>query len=191
MFSGQLVNFIMPKRKLSVRERREATAPVASANSTVIKVKLKGKPRGKSFEKGHGYGAEHRFKPGVSGNPSGRSRAQQIAASKISECAITRLGEVGTKRLLKLAANKSYCQKLADEWIAAGLAGNVGAIAALADRVEGRPGVASPVDGEQSPLAMLILSMNARSDEIGPSEGRQRQLTGGEENGSNEETTTS
>lgn len=157
--------------KLSKRVSREEIAPAASA---VIKVKPKGKPRGKSFEKGHGYGAEHRFKPGQSGNPSGRSRAEQVAAAKISEALVTRLGQIGNKKLLQSAGSKSFCERLADQWIAAGLAGNVGAISALADRVEGRPGVASPDDGDKSPLAMLILSMNQRSDELGPAEGMER-----------------
>ncbi len=162
-----------------VRVSRAESTPAASANSTVIKIKPKGKPRGKSFEKGHGYGVEHRFKPGQSGNPSGRSRAQQIAAAKISEAAITRLGQIGSTKLLQAAGSKSYCERLADQWIAAGLAGNVGAIVSLSERVEGRPGVASPDDGEQSPLAMLILSMDRISDEIGPPEGREKkQLPG-------------
>ena len=166
------------RKKFRKGESGEKFAPVASANPIAFTIKPKRKPRGRSFEKGHGYGAEHRFKKGQSGNPSGRSRAEQIASAKISECLVSRLGEVGTKRLLKLAANKSYCQKLADEWIAAGLAGNVGAISSLADRIEGRPAVSVSMDGDDSPIAILIASMDQRSDEIGPAENSSRQLKG-------------
>jgi Family of unknown function (DUF5681) len=175
---------VKKRSKLSTRASREKITPAASP----IKIKPKAKPRGKSFEPGNGFGSEHRFKPGQSGNPNGRSSAAQKASALISKALMDRLPQVGTRRLLR-RGRRTFTQKLADTWIESGLAGNVGAISGIAERLEGRPAVSISMDGNENPISILIASMNDRSDAIGLAEGRQRQLTeGGEDDGPNEET---
>jgi hypothetical protein len=133
---------IVAKRKLRERPTHEELAPVP-------RVKVKKKPRGRSFEKGNGFGSATRYKPGQSGNLLGRP-----ACKEISKALRERL-ESDTP----LPA-RTYAEKLAKEWIEQGLAGNVGAIVSAADRVEGRPGVSVTL-GEVGPIDMLIASMES------------------------------
>ncbi len=157
----------MAKRNFPKRVSGETFAP-----ETSLKVRIKKRPRGKSFERGNGFGSATRFKPGQSGNPSGRPRNAEIG-----KAVRARLSEVAHHDKHK----RTYAELIADEWIAQGLQGNVAALSSLAERAEGRVPVASPGDGEQSPLAMLILSMNSRSAEIGPPENSTHQLEGADE----------
>lgn len=142
-------------------------------------VKLKKKPRGKSFEPGNGFGSQYRFKPGQSGNPSGRSTEEQKAAAEISKALAARLVQVGSKRLLK-TRGRTFTEKLADEWIRQGLHGNWQSIAALADRLEGKPAVTVNGGGTDN-LQLLIMEMRNTSKRIGPPEGAVHVLPSGEE----------
>jgi Family of unknown function (DUF5681) len=166
----------MKKRsKLATRvSREEEITPVASP----IKIKPKAKPRGKSFEPGNGFGSEHRFKKGQSGNPNGRSSAAQKASALISEALIERLPQVGSRRLLR-GKKRSFTQKLADEWIESGLDGNINAISGISNRIEGSPAVTVNGDGNSDGgLAILIASMDNYSDAVGLAEGNPNLLKG-------------
>lgn len=176
---------IAKSSKLSVRESREQLALAASRKA------LKKKARGRSFAKGNTVGAAFHFKPGQSGNPSGRTSEEQRAAALISKALIARLPQKGSKRLLN-SAGRTFTQKLADKMVESGLDGDVGAIVAIADRIEGKPAVSIVGDGNESPIAILIASMNDRSDLIGPAEGMERKrLIEGGDDGREEETTAS
>jgi hypothetical protein len=128
-----------------------------------LSVKLKKRPRGRSFEKGNGFGAAHRYKPGESGNPGGRTKCAEISAAlraKLkSEFSLPRAG-------------RTYAEKLVDEWVEQGLGGNTAAIAAIADRAEGRPLVSVSVfDAANDPLNKLVEFMAEESARLGPPEG--------------------
>jgi hypothetical protein len=133
---------IVAKRKLRERVTHEELAPVP-------RVKVKKKPRGRSFEPGNGFGSATRYKKGESGNPSGRP-----ACKEISKALRERLESD------KPLPARTYAEKLAKEWVEQGLGGNVSAIVSAADRVEGRPGVAGG-GGEVGPIDMLIASMES------------------------------
>lgn len=127
-------------------------------------VRLKKRPRGKPFEKGNGFGAATRFVKGMpSPNPGGRPSNKEI-----SKAVRARLSEKypGDPR------KRTYAEKIVDVWISRGLAGNISAIAAIADRAEGRPGVSIAFTDQTDPLAQLIASMDEASRHIGPPEGQ-------------------
>jgi hypothetical protein len=52
-------------------------APVISPPT----VRVKKKPRGKSFEPGNCFGSEHRFKKGICPNPGGRAKSHEISVA--------------------------------------------------------------------------------------------------------------
>ena len=140
------------------RVKKRKPAPVLSA----LGVKLKGRPRGKSFEPGHGYGAEHRFKPGQSGNPGGRPKSAELSTALRAKL------KSDTTRKLKA---RTYAEKLCDELVEQGLLGNVSAIIAIGDRTEGKPAVTILDDGRPDAVLQLIEGMTQRSREIGHPEG--------------------
>jgi len=144
---------------------KQKLAPAGSA-----KLKLKKKPRGKPFQKGHLIGAEFRFQPGASGNPSGRSSEQQRADAMISKALAQRLAEVGSRRRLKRSPGRTFTQKLADEWILQGLAGSWQAISALSNRLEGCPSATLISDGP-NPLDLLLIGMTKQAADMGLPEG--------------------
>ncbi len=148
---------------------------------------LKKRPRGRAFAKNNSYGLATRWKKGTSGNPNGRTSEQQKIGSLISKALCARLPQIGGKALLQ-SPSRTYTEKLADEWIAQGLAGNVGAIVTIAERLEGKAATSVTVDQGQDAIAILVASMDDRSDEIGLAEGRQRQLTAGADENGQEET---
>jgi hypothetical protein len=127
--------------KLSKRERRVKTAPATSA----LTVRVKGKPRGKMFQPGHGYGAEFRFKPGRSGNPSGRPHCKEISKALRERLA----SEV------PLPA-KTGAEKIAKKWFEESLGGNIAAMTSLADRAEGKPAVTMSVNEGADNIPMLL-----------------------------------
>jgi hypothetical protein len=125
----------------------------------VPSVKIKKRPRGKPFEKGHGFGAEHRFKPGQSGNPEGRPKCKEISKALRELLASER----------RLPA-KTGAEKIARKWFEQGLLGNVAALVSLADRCEGRPNISISSDGTGDNLPLLIAGMYERHMDIGPPE---------------------
>jgi hypothetical protein len=166
----------MPKLSKRVRKHsHKKSSPVLSA----LGVKVKGRPRGKSFEPGHGYGAEHRFKPGQSGNPGGRPKSAELSTALKAKL------KSDTTRKLK---SRTYAEKLCDELVEQGLLGNVSAITAIGDRTEGKPAVTILDDGRPNQLTLLIDSMTERSREIGHPEGWMPPLLeSGEEEGVTED----
>jgi len=134
-------------RKVSKRVSTQDSTPPLS----VIGPKPKARPRGKSFEKGNGFGSEHRFKKGCpSPNPGGRPKSAYI-----SEALRAKLKSETTKPLKA----RTYAEKLVDEWVEQGLDGNVAAIAAIADRAEGRPAITVVSDGRPDNLTLWCESI--------------------------------
>ena len=63
-------------RKIRKRSIRGKLAPVISAPE----IRIKKRPRGKSFEKGNGFGSEFRFVKGMpSPNPGGRPKTAKLS----------------------------------------------------------------------------------------------------------------
>src|ERR1700722_5962867 len=126
--------------------RRKKLAPVFDA----VLPKVKKRPRGRPFPKGHTFGLAPRFKKGERANPHGRPKSAEISK------ALRKLpaSEVNLPR-----AGRTYAEQLVAAWIRLGLGGNAAAISAIADRAEGRPPVALSIDGGADPLTELIGSM--------------------------------
>jgi hypothetical protein len=122
-------------------------------------IRVKKRPRGKSFEPGNGFGSATRYKKGESGNPQGRPACKEIS-----------------KALRALLAShkslpaKTGAEKLAREWFKQSLHGNVAAIVSLADRTEGRPSISISHDGSGDNLTLILAAMGERSRDIGPPE---------------------
>jgi hypothetical protein len=136
--------------------------------SKVSIVRIKKRPRGKSFEPGNGFGSEHRFKKGMpSANPSGRPLCKEISKALNERLA-------ATKPILA----KTGAEKIAKVWEQQARDGNIAAIVSLANRVEGCPATSVTVNEETNKLLDLAyVRWDERSDQIGPPEGQvQRQL---------------
>ena len=151
-----------------VREERDASGSAPA--SGLIKIKPKGRPRGKPFKKNNNYGVTSRFKPGQSGNPKGRSSEEARAASLLSKALIEVLPMIGNRASLK-GVGRTFTQKLAGVWIEQGLKGNVAAITTIADRIEGKPAVSMLVDGSTNQIAILMEGFANVSKKIGKPEG--------------------
>jgi hypothetical protein len=130
----------------------------------------KGKPRGKAFTKNNEQGIATRFKAGVSGNPKGRSSEEQRAAAFLSKALFERLPQIASKAGLH-KRGRTFTQKVADVWIEQALDGNVGAIVAMANRIEGCPATSVAVSGTEDPLAILLGMMHEESGRLGRPEG--------------------
>ncbi len=126
-----------------------------------IRIKVKGKPRGKPFPKKHNIGAATRYKPGQSGNPSGKP-----AHSSISKALRARLAEPALGDKL----GRTIATLIADSWIAEAVRGNVPALASLADRTEGRPLISAP-PGAPSNFLDYIKTVQLLSMQLGAPEG--------------------
>lgn len=136
-----------------------------ASDTSVTKVsifRVKKKPRGRSFEPGNGFGAEHRFKPGVSGNLSGRPLCKEVNAASRSFLAsgIHKSPRAQTNAEAIVAAQGRKAKK-----------GDLGAAQFLADRAEGRPAISVSMDPSGDNLAVIAAYMTNRSKEIGPPEG--------------------
>ncbi len=162
----------MPSKKFSGKGVRHAGTPV-------LRRKKRLRPRGKPFERGNTCGVRTRFVKGKSGNPGGCPKYK-----KISEACRA----IVAKGLNEVIVIESYADALALRWLKEALKGNISAGRELADRGEGKPAQSLFVDGNDNPISILIASMDARSDQVGLAEGRERQLTQGEDgNGPGEE----
>jgi hypothetical protein len=147
--------------KPAKRVKKQKLTPALSV-TPAFSIRTKKRPRGRSFEKGAGWGSEYRFKKGQSGNPGGRPKCAEISAALRAKL------KSETTRKLK---GRTYAEKLVDEWVEQGLDGNVSAISAIADRAEGRPAVTIVGDGRPDAVTLLIEGMTNKSREIGPPEG--------------------
>jgi hypothetical protein len=160
--------------KLSKRESKQRLAPVTS----VIQVRVKQRPRGRSFEKGNGFGSEYRFVKGQpSANPSGRPLCKEITKALVERLASA----------TPLPA-KTGAEKIAKKWFEQSMDGNVAAIVSLANRVEGCPATSVAVNGAGDNLPLLLEGLARIHAERYPEgaeddEGDFPQLTEGTEDG--------
>ena len=139
-------------------------------DTRVIAVRIKRKPRGKSFQPGNGFGSEFRFKKGMpSANPSGRPRCKEI-----SKALRQRLESD------KPLPAKTGAEKIAKVWEEQARRGNIAAIVALANRVEGCPATTIINNGPDN-LDVLIGLMNEEHERLGQPEGMIPRLPEGDE----------
>lgn len=167
----------MPSKKFSGKGVRHGAARAATPD---LRHKKRLRPRGKPFERGNTCGVRTRFVKGKSGNPGGCPKYKKVSES----CrAILASG------LNEVFVIESYSDAVALRWLKEALKGNISAGRELVDRSEGKPAQSLFVEGNDNPVAILIASMDQRSDTIGPAEGMDpKRLTKGDENGSDEET---
>ena len=143
-------------KSLKVRKRvsKERFTPVLS-------VKVKMRPRGKSFEQGNGFGAEYRFQPGESGNPGGRPKSAVLSAALRAKL---------KSDVVKKLTSRTFAEKLCDKLVEEGLDGNVNAIVAIGDRTEGKPAVTMSVNEGADGIKTLIEICHAKYNELEPTE---------------------
>lgn len=139
--------------------RKRSSSKLAPVTS-VIQVRVKQRPRGRSFEKGNGFGSEYRFVKGQpSANPSGRPLCKEI-----------------TKALVERLASatpipaKTGAEKIAKKWFEQSMDGNIPAIISLANRVEGCPATAVTVNGSGDNISIFCAHMAAKAEQLGPPE---------------------
>jgi hypothetical protein len=124
--------------------------------------KTKKRPRGRPFPKGDNpVGLSTRFRKGESGNPHGRPKSAEISKALRKLLA----AEVSLPR-----KGRTYAEKLVTKWVEKGLGGNTAAIAAIADRAEGRPNISISTDGSGDNLTLILAAMSERHAQIGPPE---------------------
>ncbi len=172
----------MAKRKFLKRVRQVATAPKAAQYAPILKPKAK--PRGTPFQPGNRYGLATRFKPGNCANPEGRPSLKKMNAACVDALArIVPKEELRASGLPLGLFGLTYAEIATFILKTEGLRGNLQAIEQLVDRAEGKPATSLTVDQGDS-IALLMLSMDQRSDTIGPSEGREpKRLAEGGESG--------
>lgn len=133
----------MPLRKNISRGRAaRGLAPVT---------KRKCAPRGRAFLRGNSAGAAHRWKPGQSGNPSGRPKSKLI-----SEALRWMLSTPPDEVIVPASRAETLAWRLIRE----GQRGKIGAVIECADRTEGRAHVSMSVNTEADPIRELIASTN-------------------------------
>jgi uncharacterized protein DUF5681 len=140
-------------------------------------IRLKKRPRGKSFEPGNSYGLATRFQKGNRANPGGRP-----SYKKYSE-ALRALVAADPDETFEINSNAAA---LAARVVKMGKKGNISAIREIGDRCEGRPAITVHSDGSPDQIMLLVEAMTERSREIGHPEGWVPALESGEEQ---EETT--
>jgi Family of unknown function (DUF5681) len=149
----------MPKNP---NTRKRVSSGKTAPDTSAIRLKVKGKPRGKSFEPGHGHGAAWRYKPGESGNLSGRPKDKQISK------ALRRRLE-STEPLPK--RGRTGAEVLSDKWYELAKNGNVVALASLADRAEGRPSISVGINDGNAGLLELVGAVERVHVQLGHPEG--------------------
>jgi len=132
-------------------------------------VNAKKKPAGNT---GRNTAGLRPWKPGQSGNPSGRPKRKPLtdAYAAILDKKIPR--EVAAR--LKLLGQPTYAQVIAISLAKEAIKGKVNAAAELADRVEGR--ITTPGDSPENPLHIhvedvrneLIAALDRRADQRAP-----------------------
>jgi hypothetical protein len=163
---------IVAKRKLRERVTHGELAPPTTQRAPVIK--LRKKPRGRPFKKGNKYGLASRFRQGEpSANPEGRpSYKKQNEACREQLAAVVPLHELHAAKLPAHLIGRTYAEVNAWVMEQEGMRGNISALAEIADRAEGRPGVAASSVGEVGPIDLLIASMEQyHSEHFGVPEG--------------------
>jgi len=134
-------------------------------------LRVKKKPRGRSFEPGNGFGAEHRFVKGQPpANPGGRPKCKEISKALRERLASD-----------KPIKAKTGAEKLANAWYEQASDGNIAALVSLADRCEGRPATTVVMGEREDVLGPLLESVQGMY-ELEQRKAGVRQLTTGDEN---------
>src|SRR5271156_1540345 len=108
----------------SAKGGKSVTRGALTPDTRVSIVRIKKRPRGKSFQPGNGFGSEHRFKKGMpSANPSGRPLCKEISVALRDRLASDR----------PIPA-KTYAEKVAKKWLDESLDGNIAAIVSMSNR---------------------------------------------------------
>jgi Family of unknown function (DUF5681) len=150
------------QKSRSPKTRGRVRSGKSAPESSAIRLKVKGKPRGKSFEPGNGHGSSWRFKPGESGNPSGRPRHKEI--SKALRARLESQGPLPKR-------GRTGAEVLADKWFEQAENGNVVALASLADRAEGRAPISVGVSDGNAGLIALVAAVEELHPHLGSPEG--------------------
>jgi hypothetical protein len=153
----------VPKNKIRKRVTHVDLAPLRTQIAPVTT--LKKKPRGKPFAKGNRYGLTSRFRKGEpSANPDGRpSYKKQSEACREQLAAVVPRHELHAAKLPAHLFGKTYAEVNAWVMEQEGLRGNISALAEMADRAEGRPGVALGNNDGPDPLDLLVVAMTQMS----------------------------
>ena len=125
-------------------------------------LRLKKRPRGKSFLPGNTIGASTRFQKGASANPGGRP-----SYAKYSE-ALRALVAADPDETFEINSNAAA---LAARVVKMGVKGNISAIREIGDRCEGGPAITVHSDGSPDQITLLVQAMTEKSREIGHPEG--------------------
>jgi hypothetical protein len=161
----------LAKKKFRKRVTRGALAPPTTQLAPVLKVKKK--PRGRPFEKGNRFGLTSRFRQGEpSANPAGRpSYKKQNEACREQLAMVVPLQELHAAKLPAHLFGKTYAEVNAWVMEQEGIRGNISALAEIADRAEGRPGVSVSLNEGPDPIERLIQEMEAASKRARKPEG--------------------
>jgi hypothetical protein len=110
-------------------------AKAATKKSRAVKQRRNSakRTRGKPFEKGN----PHAWKPGQSGNPTGRPKSVTLSEACRKSLA---------SPVPRDPQGRTYAEVIADKMVAAAARGSINAAKELADRTEGRPRQALDVD---------------------------------------------
>ena len=116
--------------------------------------------------------ASGKWKPGQSGNPSGRPKRKPLTDAYAA--ILTKRIPAAVARKLQLLGRPTYAQVIAMSLAQEAIKGKVQAASELADRVEGR--VSQPGDSPENPLHLqfedvrneLIAALDRRADQRTP-----------------------
>jgi hypothetical protein len=126
-------------------------------------IRIKKRPRGKPFPKGHSIGEATRFRAGQpSANPSGRPRHAEI-----SKALRARL----ESPLPLPSRGRTGAEELAERWFIEARKGNVAALASLADRAEGRAPISVGINDGNAGLIALVTAVEELHPHLGSPEG--------------------
>jgi hypothetical protein len=148
---------------------KQAKTKFATDSSLVIP-KVKKLPRGKPFAPGNTMSLPYRFKPGQSGNPSGRPKSREInkASREYLKSDIGQSPRIETNAQAIVAKIGHRAKK-----------GDLGCAMFLANRAEGLPVQGLSINNENDPLSQLVELMNVQAKKLGRPEGFiPRKLTG-------------
>jgi hypothetical protein len=115
--------------------------------------------RKEAWKRNLAKGAPFRYKPGQSGNPSGRPKFRELS--------------VACREILSRQVPGEHCtyaEKIVWRLIKLALKGNISAISEIFDRTEGRAPLALTIAEQNDPLNDLINEMKKKHEQIGKPE---------------------